>query len=271
MKSRRRLALAIAALFLSGAAFAQVGFNQDERMMIQKLKASNGKLKEGEALFAKGNFDKAEKKFRECLHIFPKNANANYFMAQILLKKNEPEKALQSIETAETCFSELGKLYSFTHHEMLDKLREQKQQLEETIRRQEEGLSALMSRPPSDETQLRISSSQGAIQQNRNLISQIDSQLNKPIPMVMETPSGYFYIHGNILFRLKDYQGAANQYLETIKRDPSHEFAYNNLASIYFQAKQYDTALGFLQQAEANGVKVNPQFKKDLEDKLGKK
>ena len=30
-------------------------------------------------------------------------------------------------------------------------------------------------------------------------------------------------------------------------------------------------ALGFLQQAEANGVKVNPQFKKDLEDRLGKK
>jgi pentatricopeptide repeat protein len=263
MKSRRRLALAIAALFLSGAAFAQVGFNQDERMMIQKLKASNGKLKEGEALFAKGNFDKAEKKFRECLHIFPKNANANYFMAQILLKKNEPEKALQSIETAETCFSELGKLYSFTHHEMLDKLREQKQQLEETIRRQEEVLPGLSGTPRQVV--------KGAIQQNRNLISQIDSQLNKPIPMVMETPSGYFYIHGNILFRLKDYQGAANQYLETIKRDPSHEFAYNNLASIYFQAKQYDTALGFLQQAEANGVKVNPQFKKDLEDKLGKK
>jgi len=29
-------------------------------------------------------------------------------------------------------------------------------------------------------------------------------------------------------------------------------------------------ALGFLQQAEANGVKVNPQFKKDVEDRLGK-
>lgn len=271
MNSRRILALAIAALFLSGAAFAQIGFNQDERMMIQKLKASNGKLEQGEALFAKGNFDKAEKKFRECLNIFPKNANANYFLAQILLKKNDLEKALQSIETAETCFSELSKLYSFTHQEMLNKLREQKQDLEESIRRQEEDLSALMSRPRSEQTQASISSAQGAIQQNKNLISQIDSQLNKPVPMVMETPAGYFYIHGNILFKLKDYQGAVNQYLETIKRDPSHEFAYNNLASIYFMAKQYDTALGFLQQAEANGVKVNPQFKKDLEDRLGKK
>lgn len=225
MNSRRILALAIAALFLSGAAFAQIGFNQDERMMIQKLKASNGKLEQGEALFAKGNFDKAEKKFRECLNIFPKNANANYFLAQILLKKNDLEKALQSIETAETCFSELSKLYSFTHQEMLNKLREQKQDLEESIRRQEEDLSALMSRPRSEQTQASISSAQGAV----------------------------------------------NQYLETIKRDPSHEFAYNNLASIYFMAKQYDTALGFLQQAEANGVKVNPQFKKDLEDRLGKK
>ena len=35
--------------------------------------------------------------------------------------------------------------------------------------------------------------------------------------------------------------------------------------------RQYDKALGFLEQAEANGVKVNLQFKKDLEDRLAKK
>jgi len=204
MKARKIAALVVAVLFFSGFARAQIGFNQDEKMMIQKLKASDGKLQEGKALFAKGKFDKAEKKFRECLEIFSKNADANYFMAQILLKKLSLDEALESIETAETCFSELSKLYSFTHQEMMNKLREQRQELEESNRRSQNTLSTLQSGPRSDQTQSNISSVQAQIQQTNNLISQIDAQLRNPVPMVMETPAGYFYIHGNILFRLKD-------------------------------------------------------------------
>lgn len=100
---------------------------------------------------------------------------------------------------------------------------------------------------------------------------QMGSILISRSPWSWKTPPGYFYIHGNILFKLKDYQGAVNQYVETIKREPRHEFAYNNAASIYFMSKLYETALRFLEQAEANGVKINPQFKKDLEDRLAKK
>jgi pentatricopeptide repeat protein len=271
MKTRKILAFAAAALVLSCAGFAQMGFNQEERMMIEKFKASNSKLEQGKALFAKGKYGQAEKKFRECLNMFPKNADANYFMAQILLKKNDLEKALESIEAAKTYFSELSKLYSYTHQDMLNKLREQKQQLEETNRQIEANLAVLQSGQRSEQTQAAISNAQGDIQQNKNLIVQIDSQLNKPVPMVMETPAGYFNIHGNILFKLKNYQGAAEQYLETIKREPRHELAYNNLAAVYFIAKQYDKALAVLQQAEAKGIKVNPQFKKDLEARVGKK
>jgi tetratricopeptide (TPR) repeat protein len=271
VKVRKIAALAVAVLSFSGFALAQIGFNQEEKMMIQRLKASDGKLEEGKALFAKGKFEKAEKKLKECLGIFPKNAEANYFMAQILLKNNSLEQALESIKTAETCFSELSKLYSFTHQEMMNKLREQRQELEESNRRSQDVLSNLQSSPGSAQTQSSISSVQAEIQQRNNLIAQIDAQLRNPVPMVMETPAGYFYIHGNILFRLKDYQGAVHQYLETIKRDPKHEFAYNNLANIFFMAKQYDKALGFLEQAEAHGVKVNPQFKKDIENRLAKK
>ncbi len=271
MKARKIAALAVAVLSFSGFGLAQIGFDQEEKMMIQKLKASEGKLEEGRALFVKGKFDKAEIKFKECLDIFAKNADANYFMAQVLLKKDSLEQALEFIKTAETCFSELSKLYTFSHQEMMNQLREQKRALEESNRSSQAVLSDLQGGPRSDQTQASISSLQGEIQQRNNLISQIDTQLLNPVPMVMETPAGYFYIHGNILFRLKDYQGAVLQYLETIKRDPKHEFAYNNLANIFFMAKQYDRALGFLEQAEANGVTVNPQFKKDIEARLAKK
>jgi len=261
--------LVAAVLFFSAPSFSQIGFKQEERMMIQKFKASNGKLEEGKALFAKGNYDKARKKLLECLDMFPKNADAHFFMAQIHLKKNDLENARQSIESAKANFSELGKLYSFTHQEMLNDLREQKSQVEESIRKEEEALADLQTMPRSESTVLDTQNMQGALMQNKNLIAKIDAQLQNPIPMVMETPVQYFYIHGNILFRQKDFQGAAIQYLETIKRNPRHEFAYNNLASIFFMAKQYEKARDYLLQAEANGVAINPKFKQAIEEKLG--
>lgn len=261
--------LAIAA-FMTISAFGQVGFKQDERMMIQKFKASNAKLEEGRALFAKGKFDKAEKKLKECLETFPKNADAQYIMAQIQLKKNEFDAAFASIESAEKDFFELAQLYAYTHQEMMNDLRAQKDQIQESLRVQEEVLAGLKARPVVDMSQAAaISSAEGSIQKDKNLISKIDMQLQNPIAQTMEIPAGYHYIHGNILFKRNDLQGAVNQYLETIRLQPAHEFAYNNLASIYFMAKQYDRALEYLKKAEANGVKINPAFKKDLEDRLG--
>jgi pentatricopeptide repeat protein len=263
-----RLALAV---FMTVAAFGQVGFKQDERMMVQKFKASNAKLEEGRALFAKGKFDQAEKKLKECLETFPKNADAQFIMAQIQLKKSEFDAALASIESAEKDFVEIAQLYAYTHQEMMNDLRTQKDGIQESLRAQEEAVAQLKAQRPSDETLLKITSGEGAIQQNKNLIAKIDMQLQNPIPQTMEIPSGYRYIHGNILFKRKDLQGAVNQYLETIRLQPAHEFAYNNLASIYFTAGQYEKALEFLRRAEANGVKINPAFKKDLEDRLGVK
>lgn len=259
-------------MFLSVAAFGQMGFKQDERMMVQKFKASNAKLEEGRALFLKGNYDKAEKKLGECLETFPKNADAKYFMAQIQLKRKDLGAALVSIEGAEKDFVEIAQLYAYTHQEMMNDLRAQKDRVLESLRTQEEVLAGLKARPVVDMSQAAaISSAEGSIQQNKNLISKIDTQLQNPIPQTMEIPAGYRYVHGNILFLKKDFQGAVNQYLETIRLQPAHEFAYNNLANIYFMAKQYDKALEFLRKAEANGVKVNQTFKKDLESRLGAK
>ncbi|HEX2695528.1 MAG TPA: tetratricopeptide repeat protein [Acidobacteriota bacterium] len=270
MNTQRWLRVAVLT-FLSVAAFGQVGFKQDERMMIQKFKASNAKLEEGRALFAKGKLDKAEKKLMECLETFPKNADARFIMAQILLKRNEFDAALASIESAEKDFVEIAQLYAFTHQEMMNDLRAQKEQVQESIRTQEAALAQLMARSRSDSTQSAVTGAEASLQQNKNLIAKIDMQLQNPIPQTMEIPAGYRYIHGNILLKRKDLQGAVNQYLETIRLEPAHEFASNNLASIYFTAKQYEKALECLRRAEANGVKINLTFKKDLEDRLGVK
>lgn len=265
------MGLAAGWVLSAGPASGQVGFKQDERLLVQKYKASNAKFEEGKALFQKGKVDKAGKKLQECLEIFPKNPDARYLMAQIEIQEGNLDAALASIETAETNFVEIGQLYTFTHHEMLSDLREQRARVEESIRAGEGNLADLRSQPRSDMTQAAISSAEGNLEKDTNTLAKIDLQLQNPIPQTLEVPPGYHYVHGNVLFKSKRFAEAADQYLETIRLEPRHEFAYNNLASLYFATGQFQKALDFLRRAKDNGVKVNAAFKKDLEERLAKK
>lgn len=254
---------------LSSAAFGQVGFEQEERLLVQQYKGSISKLKEGKALFLKEKYDRAEKKLQEALKIFPKNPDAHYLMAQIALVRGDAAAALTSIESAEASFTETRQLYAFYHQEMMVELREQKARLEESVRNRENSLSELKSK--ADSTNTGAADVETQLQRERSLLGRIDQQLRDPIPENPPVPAGYHYIHGNILFKLNRQKEAADQYLETIRFDPHHEFAYNNVASLYFGIGQFQKALDFLLQAEVNGVKVNAAFKRDLEDRLAKK
>ena len=262
---------AAAVLAASALAAGQVGFKQDERALVQKYKASNARLEEAKALFAKGKFDKAEIKINDCLEIFPKNPDAQYLRAQIELKKGRLEPALAAIEGAERSFVEIGQLYTFTHQEMMADLRDQRAKLGDSIRAGEEEVAQLRSQPRSDMTQTALAAAEGRVQKDKNLVIQIDQQLANPMPQTMAVPAGYHYVHGNILFKLKRFADAGGQYQETIRLDPHYGAAYNNLASIHFAAGRFQEALDCLSQAEANGIKVNPTFKKDLLDRLGRK
>jgi len=266
------LAISAASLgLLSSTAFSQAGFEQDERLLVQQYKASIAKLKEGKALFVKEKYERAEKKLQESLTIFPKNPDAHYLMAQIALVRGDADAALSEIESAEASFAETRQLYAYYHQEMMVELRDQKSRVEEIIRNRENTLSELKSKARAGSTDTAVSEVEGQLQQERSLLGRIDQQLRDPIPENPPVPAGYHYIHGNILFKLKRQKEAADQYLETIRVDPRHEFAYNNVASLYFGIGQFQKALDFLLQAEANGVKVNAVFKKDLEDRLAKK
>jgi len=84
---------------------------------------------------------------------------------------------------------------------------------------------------------------------------------SRALAQKQELPADYYYIHGNILFNLKRFQGARDQYLKAIGVDAGHIRAYNNLANLYYTAKDYENALKVLEQAEAKGVALNPKLK----------
>jgi tetratricopeptide (TPR) repeat protein len=94
--------------------------------------------------------------------------------------------------------------------------------------------------------------------------------MNEPMPQLGEMSADYYYFNGNIFMKLKKYNEAHANYIEALKQNPLHGNASNNLASLYYMIKKYQQALDYLNQAEANGVKINPEFKKAILKALGK-
>ena len=249
--------------------FAQKDFNMDERRLVDSYKRANPLYLAGVKQFEKGKLDKAQKKLLEALAIMPEHANAHYLLAQLQLKLKEFAKALASIISAEKNYTYIAKFQTFTHQQYLDQLRKQRQDLEEQRAQVQERLSRM---PPSGGNEPASLQERGRFESwaesLTRSIQMIDSRLNTPIPPTFEIPAEYFYIHGNALFRMGMLVDAAAQYQEALRLDPTHGNTYNNLALVSFSLGKYQEALDCLLRAEGAGVKINPDFKRAVEEKI---
>src|SRR5262249_9108020 len=72
---------------------------------------------------------------------------------------------------------------------------------------------------------------------------------------------------GSAYFRAERFADAEREYKAAISADPTAGEAHNNLAVVYMLTGRLDDSAKELALAEKAGFKVNPQFKKDLEDK----
>jgi len=250
------LGLAVLALPL----YAQTNFNMDEKRMVESHKRANPLYLDGAKLFAKGNLDKAEKKLQEALAIMPEHADASYVLAQVHLKRKDLPRALALILDAKENYAFIANFHTFTHQQYLDRLRQQRQDLEAQRQQILDSISRLPARSRPESTT--------ATQAIARSIQEIDQRLNQPVPPTFEIPADYHFIHGNVLFQMGQRADAEAQYQEAIRLDPSHGGAYTNLALVLFSLGRYQEALDCLLRAEASGVKVNPDFKRDLMEKI---
>jgi tetratricopeptide (TPR) repeat protein len=257
--------IALTCAFLLGriAGAGQVLDSSDQEIL-QKYKASQGDLNKGIDSFKKEKYDKAEESFLKVLERLPVHSEASYFLAQVYYKQGHLEKGLETIQNAESNFAVLGRILYRRQLSRTDQLNTQRQQIQQEITQLEAQLA-----------QAKTDSERSAIQQQ---INQKQSGLGTP-EMVQErqdqvetltVPGDYYYVHGNLFFKMKKYQEALDLYLKAIEASPKHGNAYNNIANLYFMSQQYEKALEYLEKAEANGAKVNPEFKKAVLKALGR-
>ncbi len=249
--------------------FSQKDFNMDEKRLVDRFKRANPYYIDGAKQFTKGNLDKAEKKLIEALAIMPEHADASCVMAEIQLKRKDLSKALALILDAEKYYVSNAKFHTFTYQQYLDRLRQQRQDFEENRQRILDQMSQMpplsMNEPAQFQERGRA---EAALKYIARYIQMIDSRLNSPIPPTFEIPADYHFIHGNVLFQMGQRADAVAHYQEAIRLDPIHGKAFNNLALVLSSQGQCREALDCLLQAEAAGVKINPDFKRDLEAKI---
>jgi tetratricopeptide (TPR) repeat protein len=251
---------AIFVIFFGALSFGQENLAREETELFKKYQSLNKNYEKGKMHFAREDYKKAKKEFEKILGKLPEHADAHFFLSQVLYREGSLEEALSHMEKAKTNYEFSAKMKLKMAQVGKAKLEEQKQKHEDKLRELEDRL--ISQSKSADESDDMSASLQSAIDNTKKKIKNVETQLNMPISSEEEIPADYCYINGNIYFKMKKFQEAHDQYQEAITIDPSHGDSYNNLAALYFQVKQYQKALNYLNQAEENGAEVNPEFKK---------
>jgi tetratricopeptide (TPR) repeat protein len=266
---RREISFLLGLVFLFYAVsycFGQLDFNMAERKTIEKYKRSNPLFLSGQKDFVKEKFQKAREKLEKCIGIMPEHPYAWLLLAQIESRENNLAKALEDIQKAKINFENIAQFQTLTQERLFNKLREQKDELQAQV----DSLEVKTGKSKSSGSSAQPSLGQTKVNQIKTGMSALDMQTRRPISSTIDIPAEYFYVHGNIFFKMRRFDDARDQYLEVIKRDPKYGNAYNNLANLYFMTKDYQKALDYLTQAESNGATVNPKLKEAVLKGLGK-
>ena len=104
----------------------------------------------------------------------------------------------------------------------------------------------------------------------QNAIRQTQNELDRAYNVNMIDAAAPAFVSvalGSAYFRAERFADAEREYKAAIDADPRAGEAHNNLAVVYMLTGRIDESWKEIALAEKVGFKVNPQFKKDLEDK----
>ncbi len=237
--------------------FPQKEQKKEDVKLLNTFKKANKSYKEGIQLYLKEKYEKAGKSLEKCIKIFPDHASAHYYLSKIQYKNNNFQEALESITMAKKSYEVFVKMNRTLSIHNMGKLSEEIKDYKGEMEMQVDG---------------------GRVRDLRNAIKDAEAQITKERENLKLYSSSankimaeYNYVHGNILFKLKQFQEALKEYLQTIKINPKHENAYNNIASIYYMHKDYKKLSDIINQAESNEIKLNPKLKEAAKKVIEKK
>jgi len=256
-----RLLLGFVLLFCPAwkAAVVQMAYPEKELAeALAKFKSTVSAFEEGKKLYSRGETAAAAPSFESCTKSLPEHIYAHYYLANILYLKKDYPGALRAIEKAEDSVGFMMAMDAYAQ-------REQTRQFGKIRKSIEDYYESTSSCREKRELEM--------------MHGQVDDEQDKAKKQAAQEElrwwnlrSHYAYFHGNILFQLKEYDRADEQYRRAIREDSQNGYAYNNLAAIRYLARRFEEAENFLREAEEAGVDdlINLKLKKLVLEALGK-
>lgn len=212
-----------------------------------RLPAAERWFQQGLKEFQAGRREAAAADFKKCLREIPRHAFARYYFANISYIANDLPRALEDMDQAVEDFDFMEALNDYA-------LGRKNKTYDSYKRMMAEEWDAT----GSCRTHRELESLYGEV---TDAEKKQELQLDGQKAARARQKAHYLYFRGNILFQLKRVADAARDYERAIALNPRHASAYNNLAAIHYMAGESARALGYLEEAERQGLEDNLNLK----------
>jgi tetratricopeptide (TPR) repeat protein len=252
MVPRAMLATALVSALSATVAAQQIADEHNRREAMRHYR-------DGQELMAGERFERAAEEFSKAIkydHLF---TLAHYFLGQAYVNLQRYPSAIKAYNE---CIEACRAIYSLrqTNRFEAEKRRDDEiRALRETVA----VAQAQATRNPRSGLGLRATQLEQQMQSLERNKASIDGPFQPPAEVLLAL--------GSALFHNNQVDQAEFEWVAAIQVNPRLGEAHNNLAVLYMRTGRLEAAAEELKLAERNGVRVNPQFKKDLKQAMASK
>jgi Tfp pilus assembly protein PilF len=233
-----------------GVALAQSGLGPGPELARQYREALPHYDKAVRA-FSRKDFESARSELDKAVAIMPQYSYAHLLLAKSWYMSKRFDEALSSIERAETAWREFAGVVADAQAAAGDALIRRRRNLRDQISALQDDLR----QAATPQERERIQTYMGTLQHE---IDDIDRQQAQQGPAeIAVLPAEYSFVHGNVLLRMNRLIDAEPQYQRAIEANPKYGEAFNNLASLYYQAGRLEEARQVLETARSRNLPIN--------------
>lgn len=246
-------AWAVIGVVLGSSAFAQPGSGAGlTRQYREALPHYDKALK----AFNRNDQEAVRRELDAAISAMPQYSAAHFLMAKSWYLSKRYDEALPAIEHAESAWREFAGIAADAKSKRGDALLRRRRDLQDQINSLQENYRQATTPQARDQIQNFIITTQ-------QKIDEIDRDQDLRAPGdAAALPAEFSFVHGNILLRMNRLVDAEPQYLRAIEANPKYGEAFNNLASLYFQAGRLQEARTTLEQARSRGLPVNLELER---------
>jgi tetratricopeptide (TPR) repeat protein len=221
-----------------------------------RLREAEKHYEAGQDLMGREAFQQAERAFERALASEPRFYIAHYGLGQALLAQKRYPAAIDAYSRCRETAADLNATFQREQIRADQRREDDLREAQDILRRLQ---STVQTNPAAQMDIYRIESRIETLQLSKM----------RGMEQRFDVPPGLYVGLGSAYLRTGQLEDAEKAYESAVKADGGLGEAHNNLAFVYFKTGRYELATEQIRLAEKAGVRVHPQFKKDV-DKAAK-